>query len=245
MPEDGKQKSMENKTYTYEEFLEIVNTLRGENGCPWDREQTHESLKTCLIEECYEVLEAIDNKDDENLCEELGDVLLQVVMHSRIATEEGRFGMKEVITGISEKLIRRHPHVFGNGKAENSEEVIKNWEEIKLLEKKMRNKPEKSSGLSGVPKAFPSTIRAQKVQKKAEKIYGFSSTVEDNISKIESLAAELRKRVKNMDCQELEKTTGEILFEAVNMAKNLGLNAENSLTNVTETFINKFESTSI
>jgi len=108
---------MKKKKYSYEDLLEIVQTLRGVNGCPWDREQTHESLKTCLIEECYEVIEAIDNRDDENLCEELGDVLLQVVMHSQIASEGERFGMDEVIDGISRKLVRRHPHVFGEKKA--------------------------------------------------------------------------------------------------------------------------------
>ncbi len=126
--------AMENN-YSFVELVDIIRHLRSENGCPWDREQTHESLKPCLTEECEEVLQAIDNKDDENLCEELGDVLLQVLMHSQIAEEEGRFTIDDVINEISRKMIRRHPHVFGNGHAGTSAEVLLNWEEIKKAEK--------------------------------------------------------------------------------------------------------------
>lgn len=124
--------------YTYEDLLKIVADLRGENGCPWDKEQTHETLKKCLVEECGEVLEAIDNKDDANLCEELGDVLLQVIMHSQIASETNRFTVDDVIQGLCEKLIRRHPHVFGDKKASSPEEALKSWKEIKELEKSGR-----------------------------------------------------------------------------------------------------------
>lgn len=123
------------KKYTYEDFAEIIRQLRAEDGCPWDREQTHESLKPCLTEECQEVLDAIDNGDDENLCEELGDVLLQVFMHSQIAAEEGKFTIEDVIDGVARKMVRRHPHVFGDGHAETSAEVLLNWEEIKRQEK--------------------------------------------------------------------------------------------------------------
>ena len=127
------------KNYSYEEFVEIIRKLRSKDGCPWDREQTHESLKSCLIEEAYEVIEGIDllekTKDPANLCEELGDVLLQVVMHSVIAEEEKNFTIQDVINGISEKMVRRHPHVFGDVVAETSSEVLENWEEIKKKEK--------------------------------------------------------------------------------------------------------------
>ena len=126
------------KIYTLPELLEIVATLRSENGCPWDREQTHESMKVCLIEECGEVIEAIDNKDDENLIEELGDVFLQVLMHSQIAKEEGRFTFDDVVQVVSEKMIRRHPHVFGDAKAENAEEALGNWKAVKALEKEKK-----------------------------------------------------------------------------------------------------------
>ncbi len=126
--------------YSLADLLEIVAKLRSEDGCPWDREQTHESLKPCLIEESGEVIEAIDNKDEENLIEELGDVLLQVLMHSQIASEEGRFTFEDVVQGVSEKMIRRHPHVFGDKKAENAEEALKNWKQAKALEKENKKK---------------------------------------------------------------------------------------------------------
>ena len=122
--------------YTYEQLLEIIATLRGENGCPWDKAQTHESMIKCLRDECEEVVEAIENKDDENLCEELGDVLLQVLLHAQIASEEGRFTMADVVNELAKKMVRRHPHVFGNAPVcETEEEGLARWKEIKALEK--------------------------------------------------------------------------------------------------------------
>ena len=123
------------KKYTYEDFLDIIAQLRAPGGCPWDQKQTHESLKECLLEESQEVLDAIDNKDDVNLCEELGDVLLQVVMHAQIAAEEGRFTMDDVVQGVSEKMVRRHPHVFGGIKVDSVEEGLDLWNAIKAQEK--------------------------------------------------------------------------------------------------------------
>ncbi len=123
------------KKYTYEDFLDIIAQLRAPGGCPWDQKQTHESLKDCLLEESQEVLDAIDNKDDENLCEELGDVLLQIVMHAQIAAEEGRFTMDDVVQGVSEKMVRRHPHVFGGIKVDSIEEGLDLWNSIKAQEK--------------------------------------------------------------------------------------------------------------
>lgn len=123
------------RKYDFDDFREIIAQLRAPGGCPWDIKQTHESLKKHLIEESNEAIEAIDNKDDENLCEELGDVLLQVVMHAQIAAEENRFTMDDVIQGVAEKMVRRHPHVFGNAKAETEEEIMEIWNEIKILEK--------------------------------------------------------------------------------------------------------------
>lgn len=124
--------------YSYEDFLDIIAKLRAPGGCPWDMEQTHESLKKCLIEESGEVIEAIDNNDDENLCEELGDLLLQVVMHAQIATEEGRFTMDDVVQGVSEKMVRRHPHVFGDAKVTSVEEGLNLWNTIKKQEKERK-----------------------------------------------------------------------------------------------------------
>ena len=126
------------KQYTYEELLDIVAELRSEHGCPWDRAQTHESMISCLRDECEEVVQAIDKKDDENLCEELGDVMLQVLMNSQIAAEEGRFTMEDVVDGLAKKLVRRHPHVFGDEKAQTPEEGLASWEAIKRQEKEER-----------------------------------------------------------------------------------------------------------
>ncbi|MCI8994962.1 MAG: MazG family protein [Lachnospiraceae bacterium] len=126
------------KQYTYEELLEIVAELRSEHGCPWDRAQTHESMISCLRDECEEVVQAIEKKDDENLCEELGDVMLQVLMNSQIAAEEGRFTMEDVVDGLAKKLVRRHPHVFGDEKAQTPEEGLASWEAIKRQEKEER-----------------------------------------------------------------------------------------------------------
>ena len=123
------------KKYTYEDFLDIIAQLRAPGGCPWDQKQTHESLRDCLLEESQEVLDAIDNKDDENLCEELGDVLLQVAMHAQIAAEEGKFTMDDVVQGVSEKMVRRHPHVFGGIKVDSVEEGLDLWNAIKAQEK--------------------------------------------------------------------------------------------------------------
>ncbi|MCI8852433.1 MAG: MazG family protein [Lachnospiraceae bacterium] len=126
------------KQYTYEELLDIVAELRSEHGCPWDRAQTHESMISCLRDECEEVVQAIEKKDDENLCEELGDVMLQVLMNSQIAAEEGRFTMEDVVDGLAKKLVRRHPHVFGDEKAQTPEEGLASWEAIKRQEKEER-----------------------------------------------------------------------------------------------------------
>lgn len=131
-------KNVSDKKYSYEDFLEIIAKLRAPNGCPWDQKQTHESLRECLLEESQEVIDAINNKDDDNLCEELGDVLLQVVMHAQIAAEEGRFTMNDVIQCVSEKMIRRHPHVFGDVKVSSVEEGLDLWNAIKQQEKESK-----------------------------------------------------------------------------------------------------------
>lgn len=161
---------MEGK-YTFSDLQDIVRKLRSEDGCPWDRVQTHESLERCMIEEAYEAVEGIrllgETGDGENLCEELGDVLLQVVFHSQLAQEEGIFDLEDVVQGVSEKMIRRHPHVFGSGQAEDDGQVRKNWEEIKKEEKK--GKQDQRSELESVPKAFPALMRALKVIKKLDK----------------------------------------------------------------------------
>lgn len=219
--------------YGFEELKRIVTALRAPDGCPWDRAQTHESMKTCLIEECYEVIEAIDNKDIPNLREELGDVLLQVVMHSEIAKEEEWFTLDDVIDELSRKLVRRHPHVFGGKVADTPQSGLAMWEDVKKQEKEIKN--DNRLPLESVPKAFPANIRATKVLKKAEKEYGYNISREEVIDKIINSLEELRKNEENsanLEC---------ILLQSVNLSRILGENAENALTNAIEKVITRFE----
>lgn len=223
--------------YSFEEFMEIIRKLRSEEGCPWDREQTHESLKTCLIEECYETIEAINNKDDENLCEELGDLLLQIALHSAIAEEKQEFTIDRVITKETEKMIRRHPHVFGDAVVSDSEGVIRNWEEIKRKEKKANNLAEE---ILEVPKAFPATIRAEKVQRKAAKSGMDFEGYQQVLDKVYEELEELKESIDFGDKSNIQEEFGDVLFSMINLSRFLQLNAENSLTNSTNKFINRF-----
>lgn len=225
------------KKNTLDEFVEIVRKLRAPDGCPWDKEQTHETLKESMLEEAYEVVESINQKDKENLREELGDVLLQVVMHSVIAEESEEFTLEEVIGEISEKMIRRHPHVFGSVQAENSQQVLQNWEEIK---KEEHQEATVSESMLRVAKALPANIRAQKVQKKAAKVGFDFADYEEALGKVYEEIEELSKaREKGRFC-EIEEEYGDLMFSIVNLSRFLQLNAENSLTNATNKFINRF-----
>jgi tetrapyrrole methylase family protein/MazG family protein len=221
--------------YSFEEFMDIIRKLRV--GCPWDREQTHESLKSCLLEECYETVEAIDNKDKENLCEELGDILLQVALHSVIAEEMKDFTIQDVITEEAKKMIRRHPHVFGEVKVEDAEGVIKNWDEIKKQEKKTANITE---DLLAVPKALPANIRAEKIQKKAAKSGMDFEGYEQVLEKVYEELEELKKSIEIGDKSNIQEEFGDVMFTIINLSRILQLNAENSLTNATNKFINRF-----
>lgn len=232
--------------HTYEEFLEVIKTLRSENGCPWDREQTHASLKQCMLEEAYEVIDGIESYevtgDYKNLREELGDVLLQVVLHARIAEEEGHFSMDDIVDEICEKMIRRHPHVFGSAEAENSKESLKLWEDIKKQEKKEETL---ADTLNRVAKAFPANIRAEKVQKKAAKSGFEFESMEQVLSKVKEELAELEevitqnKQSGTASLERLDEEFGDLMFSVVNLSRFLGVNAENSLTNATNKFINR------
>jgi tetrapyrrole methylase family protein/MazG family protein len=223
--------------YSFDELMEIIKKLRSKEGCPWDREQTHESLKTCLLEECYETIEAINNKDSENLCEELGDILLQVALHSVIAEEVKDFTIEEVISAEAEKMIRRHPHVFGDVVVNDSEGVIKNWEEIKKKEKKASNIAEE---ILEVPKALPATIRAEKVQRKASKAGMDFEGYEQALKKVYEELKELEESIEVGDQSNISEEFGDVMFSVVNLSRFLQLNAENSLTNATNKFINRF-----
>lgn len=222
----------------FEKLREIIKTLRSENGCPWDREQTHNSLKPCILEEAAEVAASIriyeKTNDDSNMKEELGDVLLQVMMHSRIAEEEGRFSVDDVIDGICEKMIRRHPHVFGDLELSNSGQVLETWEEIKQKEK--QNQPFAKSPLKEIPIELPSLTRACKVQKKADKLYDTSKSAKDSIEAVKEALNQL-----DSDDNNYYDEIGEILFNCANIARLYKVDPEQALTDKIEDLIDEKE----
>lgn len=226
------------KYYTYEDLVQVMHLLRSEEGCPWDREQDHKSLKVTTLEEAYEVVEAINQEDDENLVEELGDLLLQVVFHAQIAKDEARFTMNEVIDGIVTKLIRRHPHVFADAEARDSGEVLASWDAIKREEK---SHDAVADELKSVPKALPSLTRAHKVQKKAARVGFDFPHWQDAFEKVEEEVQELKEAFIEGDKEKMDEELGDALFSIVNIARFFGANPENSLTNTIEKFINRFE----
>ena len=224
--------------YSLQDLCSIMETLRGPEGCPWDCEQSHDTLKGYLIEETYEVIEAINLKDDKMICEELGDVLLQVVFHSSIAKGKGTFDIDDVIKGISEKMILRHPHVFGDVKADTSEEVLKNWDEIK---KKEKGTETQSDVMKKIPKELPALLRSYKVQQKAAKV-GFDwDNTDDVIAKIEEELCEVKMAIKNNDANNIKEELGDLLFAVVNLSRFIDANPELSLDSANEKFIRRFE----
>ncbi len=225
----------ERSKYLYPDLCTIMERLRAPDGCPWDREQTHTSIKRDLIEECYELCDAIDEGDDEHLIEELGDVLMQVVFHATIAKEQGRFDEDDVSDGVVKKLIYRHPHVFGNVTAKTTGEVLKNWEALKSAQRHQTTQTEK---LCEVPKRFPALMRAEKVQKRAGKV-GFDwNSAQEAVPKIFEEAEELSEAIEKNDNISLE--AGDLLFAVVNVVRLLGLDAEQVLHDASDKFIRRF-----
>ncbi len=230
-------KALDN-TLDFNDLTQIMDTLRSEDGCPWDKEQTHESLKRYLIEECYEVLEAIDEKDEDMLVEELGDVLLQVVFHAQIGKEEGYFDIKDVIKAVSNKMIERHPHIFGEAHVENSDEVLANWDEIKKKEKGFETYTEE---LRHISKNLPALMRAEKVQAKARKV-GFDwDKVEDALNKVFEEFQEVKDVYKDKNKARIQEEVGDLIFAAVNVCRFLDIEPENALNYTIEKFISRFE----
>lgn len=223
--------------YTFEEFVDIIRELRSEHGCPWDREQTHESLRECMLEECYEAIDAINKNDLENLKEELGDVLLQVALHTVIAEETNEFTMDQVTTDISKKMIHRHPHVFSDINAKSPSEVLRNWEAIKEKEKKEETV---SDGMLRVAEALPALIRATKIQKKAAKVGVEGEDTRTVINLLKTSINEIEKQSAIGNSSHIEEEIGKTLFLITDLSRKLGVNAENSLTNATDKFINRF-----
>lgn len=232
-------KFINKSSYSFDDLVKIMELLRSESGCPWDREQTHNSLVSCTIEEAYEVVEAINNNDVLNLREELGDLLLQVVFHSKIANDNNNFNIDDVINEIVNKLIRRHPHVFGDkNKSINEDEVIETWDAIKKTEKEYITY---SDQLKSVPKALPALIRAWKVQKKASKVGFDFNSFNDAFNKIGEELEEVKEAYEMSNIDKLDEEIGDLFFSVVNISRFLKINAENSLTNAIEKFINRFE----
>jgi len=224
-----------NSTINFEKLCEIVAKLRGPGGCPWDREQTHESLLPALIEEAYEVTEAAREKNDAHFREELGDLLLLVVMHAEIASETDRFNIDDVVRDISEKLIRRHPHVFGTSDARDSGAVLKQWEAIKRDEKKTD-----AHYLASLPKALPALMRAQKAQSKAARVNFDWTDVRDVVAKLEEELRELKQAMASADPARIEEEIGDVLFAVVNLARKCRLDAESALQRGTNKFVTRF-----
>jgi MazG family protein len=237
-------------------LCEIVAELRAPGGCPWDREQTHESLLPALIEETYETTAALRAGDDENFREELGDLLLLIVMHAEIAREGGRFTIDDVLADVTEKLIRRHPHVFGQSDARDSEAVLKQWDSIKRMEKTgkpARNASHGDAGghyLDGLPAALPALMRAQKVQSKVARVNFDWAEVRDVIAKVEEELGELKQAVASVataspsrggqDQRAIEDEIGDLLFAVVNLARKCKLDAETTLQAATDKFVARF-----
>jgi len=218
-----------------EALIETVRTLRSENGCQWDREQTHKSLRPNMLEEAYEAVDAIDSGDLKHLKEELGDVLLQVVLHSQIADDEKSFNIDDVARGINEKLIRRHPHVFGNVEVSSTEEILANWEDIKRQEKAHR-----TSVMDGISKSQSALMSAQKISKKAVKV-GFEWDCEKTLYDcVYSELDEFKEACEGSDRDHIEEEMGDILFALVNLARWNKLDAEQALLKANKKFIKRF-----
>ncbi len=215
-------------------LCEIVAELRAPGGCPWDREQTHESLLPALIEEAYEIAGALRARDDANFREELGDLLLLIVMHAEIAREGGRFNIDNVLADVTEKLIRRHPHVFGQSDARDSDAVLKQWESIKRTEKTSKHY------LDDLPAALPALVRAQKAQSKAARVNFDWANVRDVIAKVEEELGELKEALASENRQSIEDEIGDLLFAIVNLARKCELDAESTLQTATDKFVARF-----
>jgi len=228
---------------SFERLVEIMDRLRGEDGCPWDREQTYESLRGYLLEECHEVAEALDGDSREALCEELGDLLFQIVFLARLAKEERAFTIEDVVRGIAEKMIRRHPHVFGDASAETSAEVLRNWEEIKRREKGAAEDADPSpSLLDGVPPSLPALLRAQRLGAKAARV-GFDWEPEvDILEKVREETEELDRALASGDRQAIREEIGDALFSLAMLARRLEIDPEGALQRSNRKFQERFRS---
>ena len=219
-------------------LIKITDTLMGEDGCPWDKVQTRESLKPYLVEETYEVLDALDANDPEKIKDELGDLLYQILFHSKISSLKGEFNFRDVINNLSEKMVRRHPHVFKEGELNTPDQVVKQWEEIKRNEKNQANQ---KSILDNIPKNLPSLLRAQKLQKKAAK-EGFDwDQINDVFDKLDEEIGEFKEAVLKKKSADIQNEIGDIIFVITNIAKCYKIDAEEALRSTNNKFIKRFQ----
>lgn len=226
------------KKYTIDDLRGIMAQLRSANGCPWDKVQTHQSIKKSMIEECYEAIDALDSGDDHAFANELGDVLLQVIFHSRIAEERGAFNFDDVVNEICTKLITRHTHVFGKDKAGSAEEALGQWEKNKKKEKNLKSY---TAMLEDVPRYLPALMRSEKIQKKAGSV-GFDwEEVSPVYDKIKEETDELKEAAKSGGDEQIEEEYGDLLFSVVNLGRHLNLTPEIALTKAADKFIGRFE----
>lgn len=222
--------------YNIDDLLEIVSILRSDEGCPWDKEQTHKTIRQNFIEETYEAIEAIDDDNTELLKEELGDVLLQVVFHSQMESEIGNFNFDNVADGICKKLIIRHPHVFGETTVNDTDEVLENWERIK---QKTKNQNSQLDAIKSIAKSLPSLMRTFKVIKKAEKIYPELTDLSKTIGDINEKTNRLAESTINAEVENYKSVIGELLFSVVRLAVHYKVDAESALVDSCESFIKK------
>jgi|TARA_B100000809_G_scaffold90530_1_gene89035 tetrapyrrole methylase family protein/MazG family protein len=219
-------------------LIKITDTLMGEDGCPWDKVQTRESLKPYLVEETYEVLDALDANDPEKIKDELGDLLYQILFHSKISSLKGEFNFRDVIDNLSEKMVRRHPHVFKEGELNTPDQVVKQWEEIKRNEKNQANQ---KSILDNIPKNLPSLLRAQKLQKKAAK-EGFDwDQISDVFDKLDEEIGEFKEAVLKKKSADIQNEIGDMIFVITNIAKCYKIDAEEALRSTNNKFIKRFQ----
>lgn len=224
--------------YNIDDLISIIELLRAPGGCPWDREQTHQSIKKNFIEETYEVIEAINKESVEGLREELGDVLMQISLHCQMEKEKGNFDFDDVCNELCEKLVVRHPHVFGDVSAENTDEALKSWDSVKQKTKGIKSQYE---SMVSVPRELPALMRAQKVQAKAAKV-GFDWQDKDGaISKVHEEINELLNAVERNNQPEIEDEFGDLLFSCVNVSRFLNVDSEEALTKATDKFMQRFE----
>ena len=225
------------ENYDINDLVDIVEILRSPDGCPWDREQDHKSIRRDFLEETYEVIEAINKDDRDGLLEELGDVLLQVVFHTQIEREKGSFELSDVADGICKKMIERHPHVFGDVNAETSEQVLENWDVIKKQTKQQKSQTE---SMLSIPREFPALMRADKVQKKAAKV-GFDwDSVDGAFDKVSEELQELKEAVLMGAQDNVHEELGDLLFSVVNVSRFIKVDSEEALTGATDKFIDRF-----